>query len=94
MRTMMIEKEPCPLCDPVDRIECRNCGGSGEVEVPPDGTKPEGAIYNLYCTCGSSQKVFLTENHGPLDMQTLLHRKCSKCGADYQSEMIGWGSEA
>jgi hypothetical protein len=90
----MIEKEPCPLCDPADRSDCRNCDGSGEVVVPPIGSKPEGAIYNLFCECGSSQKVLFTESHGPLDMRTLLHKKCPRCGAEYQSEMVGWGSEA
>jgi len=89
----MIEREACPLCDSEDRADCRNCGGSGEVEVPPIGTKPEGAIYNLFCICGNTQKAVFTDEFGPLDLQELQHRKCSQCGEQFQNEIVGWGAD-
>lgn len=87
----MIEKESCPLCDCETRAECSNCNATGEIDISPVGTQPEGAIYNLFCACGSTKKVVFTENLGPLDLEGLLSSKCS-CGLQFQSEIVGWGS--
>lgn len=88
----MIEKESCPLCNVEDRAECQNCEGSGEVEVPPIGTKAEGAIYNLFCACGDAETVVFTEEFGPLDLEQLQQKKCPRCGEQFQNEVVGWGS--